>query len=71
MINIISISTNSISNTTRVGVEIYQTIGTVEKLLDKLTVTLPGRYGSIDDELRTLVDQELIKNGFIYNPTVG
>lgn len=71
MINIISISTNSISNTTKIGIEVYETRGTVEKMVDKLTVTLPGKYGSINDELRTLVDQELTKNGFIYNPTVG
>lgn len=71
MINITSISTSSISNTTRVCVEVYQTKGTVEKMVDKLTITLSGKYNSINDELRTLIDQELTKNGFIYNPTVG
>ena len=71
MINILDISTNSISNTTKVGIEVYETKGTVEKMVDKLTITLPGKYLTVNDELRTLIDQELNKNGFIYNPTVG
>jgi hypothetical protein len=71
MIIIKSISTDSLSNTTKVLVEIYEYRGTIEKLVDTLVINLKGKYESITDELRTLVDEELIKNGFTYNPTNG
>ena len=71
MINIESISTNSFSNTTKVVVEIYEYRGTIEKLKDKLVVNIPGKYETINDEFRSKLDEELTKNGFIYNPTTG
>jgi hypothetical protein len=71
MINIVSISTSSLSNTTKVTVEIYETKGTVEKFIDRLIVTVEGKHSNPSDELRELVDKELEKNGFKYNPTIG
>lgn len=71
MINIVSISTNSISNTTKIVLEVFETKGTVERQIDKLIVTLTGRYDNINEELRNLIDAELKKNGFTYNPISG
>lgn len=71
MINIVSISTNSISNTTKIVLEVFETKGTVERQIDKLIITLTGRYDNINEELRNLVDSELKKNGFNYNPISG
>jgi hypothetical protein len=71
MINIVSISTNSISNTSKIVLEVFETKGSIEKQIDRLVITLPGRYDSVTEELRTLIDAELVKNGFTYNPISG
>ena len=71
MINIVSISTNSISNTTKIVLEIFETKGTIERQIDKVVITIPGKYDSVTEELRNIIDQELQKNGLNYNPTFG
>lgn len=71
MIVIQSLSTDSISNTTKVVVEIYEYRGTIERLADRLVINLKGKFESITDELRVLIDEELTKNGFNHNPITG
>lgn len=71
MYNIETLTNDSISNTTKVVVEIYEYKGSIEKLKDKLVINLKGKYESINDELRQLIEEELTKNGFLYNPTNG
>jgi len=71
MINITNLSVNFADNVTKVTLEIYETKGSVERLRDKLVVNLVGRYQSINDELYSIINEELVKNGFNYNQTVG
>lgn len=71
MINITNLSVNFAENVTKVTLEVYETKGSVERLRDKLVVNLTGRYQNINDDLYSLVNEELVKNGFNYNQTVG
>ena len=66
---IISISNNVLENYTKITMEVYETIGTIEKLKDKLILTLKGRYNSNED-LFNAMEEELNKNGFNYLPIV-
>jgi len=70
-INVTNISVNYLEDSTKVTLEIYTMRGTVEKLKDKLILTLPGQYNSIDDKLMSVVEEELTKNGIDYTPLVN
>lgn len=69
-INVTGIVVNNFENITKVTVEVLEMMGTIQRLKDKLIVTLPGRYNNIDEELMEKIDEELSKNGYIHNPTV-
>lgn len=66
-----NVSVNYLEDSTKVTLEIYNMIGTIEKLKDKLILTLPGKYNSIDETLMASVEKELIKNGINYTPLVN
>jgi hypothetical protein len=51
-------------------VEVLEMMGTIQRLKDKLIITLPGRYNNIDEDLMEKIDEELNKNGYNHNPTV-
>lgn len=70
-INVTNISVNYLENFTKVTLEIYTMQGTIEKLKDKLILTLPEKYNSIDDILMNAIEIELSKNGFNYTPLVN
>jgi molybdopterin biosynthesis enzyme MoaB len=70
-INVTNISVNYLEDSTKVTLEIYTMQGTVEKLKDKLILTLPGQYNSIDDKLMNTIEEELTKNGINYTPLVN
>lgn len=71
MINIMGLMINHAENFTKVTVEVTEMIGTMQRIKDRLIVTLPGKHQSIDEELIQLVDAELNRNGYEHNPTVG
>jgi len=70
-INVTNIAVNYLEDVTKVTLEIYGIKGTIEKLKDKLILSLPGKFNSINDELMDAVEKELIKNGIDYTPTVN
>jgi hypothetical protein len=45
--------------------------GSIERLTDKLLITLQGKYQQVDDVLLDIIGKEMIKNGFEYAPTVN
>jgi len=65
-LNITNLSVNYYEDVTKVTVEIYEMIGTIERLKDKLILTLPGRIQGIDDDLVQKIDEELEKNNYNY-----
>lgn len=69
-INVTGIIVNNFENLTKVTVEVLEMMGTMQRLKDKLIVTLPGRYNNIDEELMQKIDEELFKNGYTHNPTI-
>lgn len=70
-IHVTNISVNYLEDSTKVTLEIYTMQGTIEKLKDKLILTLPGQYNSIDDSLMEIIGNELTRNGFNYTPLVN
>jgi len=70
-IQVTNIAVNYLEDFTKVTLEIYGMKGTVEVLKDKLILTLPGKYNSINDVLMDAVEKELVKNGIDYTPTVN
>lgn len=70
-IHVTNVSINYLEDSTKVTLEIYTMQGTVEKLKDKLILTLPGQYNSIDDTLMSAVEEELTRNGINYTPLVN
>jgi molybdopterin biosynthesis enzyme MoaB len=70
-IHVTNVSVNYLEDSTKVTLEIYTMQGTVEKLKDKLILTLPGQYNSIDDTLMGAVEEELTRNGINYTPLVN
>jgi hypothetical protein len=70
-INVTNVTVNYLEDVTKVTLEIYGMKGTIEKLKDKLILSLPGKFNSINDELMDAVEKELIKNGIDYTPTVN
>lgn len=65
-INITGLSVNYYEDVTKVTVEIYEMIGTIERLRDKLIIPLAGKYQSIDEHLIEMVEKELTKNNINY-----
>jgi len=70
-INVTNVTVNYLEDVTKVTLEIYGMRGTIEQLKDKLILSLPGKFNSINDELMDAVEKELIKNGIDYTPTVN
>lgn len=62
MIIITNTSVNHYEDVTAVTVEVYETIGSVEKLKNKFIVNLPGQH---TEDLQSLVYHELNNNGLI------
>jgi hypothetical protein len=69
-INVTGIVVNNFENLTKVTIDVLEMMGTMQRLKDKLILTLPGRYNNIDEELMQKIDEELTKNGYNHNPTV-
>lgn len=65
-LSVTNLAVNYYEDVTKVTVEIYEMMGTIEKFRDKLILTLPGRIQSIDDELLQKIDEELEKNNYNY-----
>jgi hypothetical protein len=61
-INIISISSDYNDNSTKVVLETYEMVGTIERLKEKLILTLTGKFDNPED-LNDAIDNELTKNG--------
>lgn len=70
-LNITNVSINFFEDITKVTVEVYEMRGSIERLKDKLLITLQGKYQQIDDVLLDMVEKEMTKNGFEYVPTVN
>jgi hypothetical protein len=64
-INIISISSDYNDNSTKVVLETYEMVGTIEKLKEKLILTLTGKFDNPED-LNDAIDNELNKNGLYH-----
>jgi hypothetical protein len=60
-INIVSISSNYLDNSTKVVLETYEMVGTIERLKEKLILTLPGKFDNPED-LNDAIDNELTKH---------
>ena len=69
-INVTGLVVNNFENLTKVTVEVLEMMGSIQRLKDKLIITLPGRYNNIDEELMEKIDEELNRNGYVHNPTV-
>ena len=65
MINILSINTNHVDYVTKVKLEIYESLGTMQRLKDTLELSLAGilKYG---EELDEAIEQELKRNNYDY-----
>jgi hypothetical protein len=66
-IKIVSLVTNFPESTTIVSLEIYENIGSIERLKDKLNLKLYEKFDTITDELYDAIYAELEKNGFNLN----
>lgn len=67
-LNVTFLSVDNYSNVTKVTVEVREMIGTLERLKDTLSLTLAGRYPSVDDLLMEKILEELKKNNYSYLP---
>lgn len=61
MINIINIQNDYSRNLTKVTLELLENLGTIERVKEKLIITLPKMVSDMQ-EIETLVDEELTKN---------
>ena len=66
-IKIVSLVTNFPENSTIVSLEIYENIGSIERLKDRLNLKLYEKYDTITDALYDAIYAELEKNGFNLN----
>lgn len=66
-IKIVSLVTNFPESTTIVSLEIYENIGSIERLKDRLNIKLYEKYDTITDALYDAIYAELEKNGFNLN----
>ena len=67
-LNVTFLSVDNYSNVTKVTVEVREMMGTIERLKDTLSLTLSGRYPSVDDLLMEKILEELKKNNYSYLP---
>jgi hypothetical protein len=63
MINITQLTADHVADTTTITAEIYETVGSLQKVKDKVRVILSGIHTTINDDLMTLVDNEIKNNG--------
>ena len=63
MINITQLTADHVADTTTITAEIYETVGSLQKVKDKVKVILSGIHTTINDNLMTLVDNEIKNNG--------
>jgi len=63
MINITQLTADHVADTTTITAEIYETVGSLQKVKDKVRVILSGIHTTINDDLITLVDNEIKNNG--------
>ena len=61
-IKIVSISSEYHNTSKIVVLEIYEMVGTIERLKEKLILTLSGNFDTPED-LNDAIDNELTKNG--------
>jgi hypothetical protein len=66
-IKIVSLVTNFPESSTIVSLEIYENIGSIERLKDRLNLKLYEKYDTITDTLYDAIYAELEKNGFNLN----
>jgi hypothetical protein len=67
-LNVTFLSVDNYSNVTKVTVEVREMMGNIERLKDTLSLTLSGRYPSVDDLLMEKILEELKKNNYSYLP---
>ena len=63
MINITQLTADHVADTTTITAEIYETVCSLQKVKDKVRVILSGIHTTINDNLMTLVDNEIKNNG--------
>ena len=63
MIIITQLTADHVADTTTITAEIYETVGSLQKVKDKVRVILSGIHTTINDDLMTLVDNEIKNNG--------
>jgi hypothetical protein len=63
MINITHLTADHLADTTTITAEIYETVGAIQRVKDKVKVILSGIHTTINDDLMTLVDNEIKNNG--------
>ena len=63
MINITQLTADHVADTTTITAEIYETVGSLQKVKDKVRIILSGIHTTINDNLMTLVDNEIKNNG--------
>jgi hypothetical protein len=63
MINITQLTADHVADTTTITAEIYETVGSLQKVKDKVRIILSGIHTTINDDLMTLVDNEIKNNG--------
>lgn len=63
MINITQLTADHVADTTTITAEIYETVGSLQKVKDKVRVILSGIHTTINDDLMTLVNNEIKNNG--------
>lgn len=63
MINITQLTADHVADTTTITAEIYENVGTIQKVKDKVKVVLQGIHTTINDELLRLVEEEIKNNG--------
>jgi len=56
MINITQLTADHVADTTTITAEIYETVGSLQKVKDKVRVILSGIHTTINDDLMTLVE---------------
>jgi hypothetical protein len=66
-IKIVSLITNFPESSTVVSLEVYENIGSIERLKDRLNLKLYEKFDTITDALYDAIYAELEKNGFNLN----
>lgn len=63
MINITQLTADHVADTTTITAEIYETVGAIQRVKDKVKVILSGIHTTIDNTLLQLVEEEIKNNG--------